>query len=299
MDIKVSICCLTYNHSDFIRSCLDGFLNQKTNFRFEVLIHDDASTDDTQQVIKHYAIDYPEIIKPILQRENQYSKYGGGINVKYNFPRAKGKYIAMCEGDDYWLDPYKLQKQVDFMEQNPDYMFSMGRVNFLYQSSMTILPKKEFIDPAKHEFFTLGDYLKQPFSQTSTFLFRNRQLEMPDWIPKVSAGDQSLVIIMTGDEGKIKFHDDYFSVYRVNENSVMKSNFIKVLENNIQAFKYWNEYTSYKYNKLLLSRIIENYIVYFIFKPRFMRKLYKNYFVESILQFFYKGIMLFKNMGRK
>jgi glycosyltransferase involved in cell wall biosynthesis len=295
----VSISCITFNHASYLRQCLDSFLMQKIDFLIEIVIHDDASTDGTKAIIEEYQCKHPDMIFPMFQQENQYSQGLRGMMIRYNLPRCRGKYIACCEGDDYWLDPYKLQKQVDFMEQNPDYMFSMGRVNFLYQSSMTILPKKEFIDPAKHEFFTLGDYLKQPFSQTSTFLFRNRQLEMPDWIPKVSAGDQSLVIIMTGEEGKIKFHDDYFSVYRVNENSVMKSNFIKVLENNIQAFKYWNEYTSYKYNKLLLSRIIENYIVYFIFKPRFMRKLYKNYFVESILQFFYKGIMLFKNMGRQ
>jgi len=116
----VSISCITYNHAPYIRQCLDGFLMQQCNFEFEVLIHDDASTDGTQEIIKEYVDKYPEIIKPIFQTQNQYSQGVRGMNAKYNFPRAKGKYIALCEGDDYWIDPLKLQKQVDFLEDNRD-----------------------------------------------------------------------------------------------------------------------------------------------------------------------------------
>ena len=216
--------------------------------------------------------------------------------IRYNFPRCRGKYIACCEGDDYWKDPLKLQKQVDFMEMHTDYSFSMGRVNFLYQKTMKMLPKKEFVDPGKHDYFTLADYLKQPFSQMSSFLFRKDTQEIPEWVSKVSAGDQSIVVIMTGKEGKIKFHDEVFSVYRLNENSVMQANILKVLSNNIKAFKYWNEYLDFKYDKLLKSRIVENYIVYCLLRPKFIRALYKNYVFESILQFFYKGIMAMKNL---
>jgi len=116
----VSICCLAYNHEPYIRDCLDGFMIQQTNFDFEVLIHDDASTDKTAEIIREYEKKYPDIIKPIYQTENQYSKRVGITRV-FQFPRARGKYIAMCEGDDYWTDPLKLQKQVDFLESNPDY----------------------------------------------------------------------------------------------------------------------------------------------------------------------------------
>src|SRR5690625_3999133 len=98
----VSISCITYNQSSYIRQCLDGFLMQKCNFKFEVLIHDDASTDNTADIIKEYQAKYPDIIKPIYQAENQYSKGVRGINIRFNFPRAQGKYIALCEGDDYW-----------------------------------------------------------------------------------------------------------------------------------------------------------------------------------------------------
>ena len=126
-EIIISVCCLTYNHEKYIRECLEGFINQKTDFTFEVLIHDDASTDKTAEIVREYEVKYPEIIKPIYQSENQYSK-GVSLSSAFNFPRAKGKYIAMCEGDDYWTDPYKLQKQVNFLENNKEY--GMVHTNF-------------------------------------------------------------------------------------------------------------------------------------------------------------------------
>lgn len=116
----VSICCITYNQEEYIRDALDGFLSQETDFSYEVLIHDDASTDGTADIIREYARQYPEIIKPILQTENQYAKGLTNVSGTYNFPRAKGRYIAMCEGDDYWTDPHKLQRQTDYMEAHPD-----------------------------------------------------------------------------------------------------------------------------------------------------------------------------------
>ena len=121
--ILVSICCITYNHAQYIRQCLDGFLMQETNFAFEILIHDDASTDGTADIIREYEKKYPNVIKPIYQEENQYSK-GVNITEKYNWSRVKGKYVAQCEGDDYWIDSQKLQRQVDFMEANLEYNLS-------------------------------------------------------------------------------------------------------------------------------------------------------------------------------
>lgn len=115
--IEVSVICNTYNHDNYIRDALEGFLMQETNFEYEVLIHDDASTDNTADIIREYTNKYPTIIKPIFQTENQYSK-GIVISETYQFPRAKGKYLAFCEGDDYWSDPHKLQKQYDLMEQH-------------------------------------------------------------------------------------------------------------------------------------------------------------------------------------
>lgn len=116
----VSICCVTYNHAPFIRQCLDGFLMQQ-GVDYEILIHDDCSTDGTTEIIRGYAAKYPDIIKPLYEEENQFCKPGRESMDFYNYRRAKGKYIACCEGDDYWTDPLKLQKQVDFMEAHPEY----------------------------------------------------------------------------------------------------------------------------------------------------------------------------------
>lgn len=118
-DILVSIVCNTFNQEKYIRSALDGFLMQQTNFPIEILVHDDASTDGTAEIVNEYAKKYPDIVKAILQTENQYSKQVA-ISEKFQFSRAKGKYIAFCEGDDYWTDPLKLQKQVDAMEKHPE-----------------------------------------------------------------------------------------------------------------------------------------------------------------------------------
>lgn len=117
----VSVCCITYNHASFIRKCLDGFLMQQTDFPIEILIHDDCSTDGTTEIIKEYAAQYPDLIFPLYEEVNQYQQ-GKATEIDfYNYRRARGKYIAYCEGDDYWTDPLKLQKQVDFMELHPEY----------------------------------------------------------------------------------------------------------------------------------------------------------------------------------
>lgn len=120
----VSILCSAYNHEPYIKNAIEGFLIQETSFPFEVLIHDDASTDRTAEIIREYEARYPDIIKPIYQTVNQYSQgfKPGAINRK----RAKGKYVALCEGDDYWTDPNKLQIQADFLGKNPEYGFVHG-----------------------------------------------------------------------------------------------------------------------------------------------------------------------------
>ena len=117
--VKVSIQCLVYNHEPYLRQCLDGFVMQKTSFRFEAIIHDDVSTDGSADIIREYARKYPEIIKPIYETENQYSKHDDSL-LRVLKKAMTGEYIAICEGDDYWTDPLKLQKQVDYLESHPE-----------------------------------------------------------------------------------------------------------------------------------------------------------------------------------
>ena len=117
-NITVSICCVTYNHEKYIEQALKSFLEQKVDFKYEILIHDDASTDKTADIIRKYEKLFPDIIKPIYQSVNQYSIGITNVTQRYNFPRAKGKYIAICEGDDYWTDKHKLQRQVAILESD-------------------------------------------------------------------------------------------------------------------------------------------------------------------------------------
>lgn len=117
-EVKVTVLCLAYNHAKYIRDALEGFVSQETGFPFEVIVHDDASTDGTADIIREYQSRYPDIIKPIFQKENQYSK-GICIQKEILFPLIKGDYVALCEGDDYWTDPHKLLKQVQALESNP------------------------------------------------------------------------------------------------------------------------------------------------------------------------------------
>lgn len=130
----LTIICTAYNHEKYIQECLEGLVIQQTNFAFEIIVHDDASTDKTQQIIDIYAKKYPKLFFNIYQTENQFSK--ADINIWYDImlPQARGKYIAICEGDDYWTDPLKLQKQVDFLENNKEYVFCTHRYKVFYEN---------------------------------------------------------------------------------------------------------------------------------------------------------------------
>lgn len=172
----VSVCCITYNHAQFIRKCLDGFLMQKTNFPIEILIHDDCSTDGTTEIIREYEAKYPDLIFPLYEEENQYQQGKAAEIDFYNYRRARGKYIAYCEGDDYWTDPLKLQKQVDFMEANPEYSVCFHSFDEYY----TRVGKSRNIDLSKGENIevTSSMYLHNScWGQPLTMLFRVSMFE--------------------------------------------------------------------------------------------------------------------------
>ena len=179
----VSINCITYNHEAYIRKALEGFLMQKTDFKFEVLIHDDASTDQTANIIRKYEKKYPEIIKPIYQKENQYSK-NISISKHFQYPRARGKFIAMCEGDDYWIDPLKLQKQVKFLENNPDFSMSCHNAIVLWENKQK---RPELFSPdILQSILGIKDILKGWFIPTASIIFRTEiTQQLPNWQNKI------------------------------------------------------------------------------------------------------------------
>lgn len=212
--IMVSICCITYNQKEYIRDALEGFLNQKTDFNYEVLIHDDASTDGTAEIIGEYARRFPDIIKPILQTENQYAKGLTNVSGTYNFPRAKGKYIAMCEGDDYWCHREKLQRQVDYLEANPgcSLVFHSAKVDVQgralterrmrpYRGSRKVTPE-EIID-------------KTSGYPTASLMFRKKMVEkLPDFYVQAPIADIPLQL-MAAASGWAYYMDRCMCVYRL------------------------------------------------------------------------------------
>ena len=222
----VTIQCLTYNHEKYIRKCLDGFVMQKTNFRFEAIVHDDASTDGTANIVREYADKYPDIIKPIFETENQYSKSDGSLN-RIMYEHTLGKYIALCEGDDYWTDPYKLQKQVDYLEQHDDVVCSCHRYQILYDQTNEIeLATNIYFDnhPAETSFeFDLSyPYSKEWITKTLTVLFRKDAAKNLDIKEFKYFRDIHLIFSLLS-HGKGICHSFIGGVYRKNKYSVYGS----------------------------------------------------------------------------
>ena len=213
-DYKVSVICLTYNHRAFIRECLEGFVRQKTTFPFQVIVHDDASTDGTAEIVKEYAQRYPHIIQPILQQENQWQKR---MTLKtFVYPRLQGEYVAFCEGDDYWTDENKLQKQVDFLDANPDFAVCFHAVQIYWQETGLydeVFPTQSFC--FNKDVLTLDDLLIHNFIQTNSVLLRWRfYRDSYDLIPdKILPGDW-FIFLLHAELGKIKFMPEVMGVYR-------------------------------------------------------------------------------------
>lgn len=162
----VSICCISFNHEAFLEKALDGFLIQETNFPFEILVHDDASTDRSADIIREYEAKYPNLIKPIYQTENQYSQNIEPMSA-HNYSRAKGKYIAICEGDDYWTGSSKLQLQADFLEANEAY-------SICYHNSTVVDENDTLVSELKHPCPT--DYTEEEMLLGETFILTNTVL---------------------------------------------------------------------------------------------------------------------------
>lgn len=253
-EIMVSISCITYNHESFIADALESFLMQNTNFRFEVLIHDDASTDNTQNIIREYQNRYPDIIKPIYQKENQFSK--GEKIFNKNIARAKGKYVALCEGDDYWTDPFKLQKQVDYMEENPE-------CSLCVHGTRRVTPEKKimkhYIRPATfNKIISSEDIImedKEGYFHTTSFLFRSELVEdLPYFYLSAPVGDYPLAIYLSL-RGHVYYIDQFMSNYRINTSgswtsrvALNKEMFLKFVEEIFTMLDEVNKYTEFIYD---------------------------------------------------
>lgn len=210
--IKVSVLCITFNQIKYIKQCLDSIVNQKTKFSFEVLINDDASTDGTKEVIEQYQKKYPNLIKPVFHRENQYSKGDMSLFVGNLFHLVNGQYLALCEGDDYWIDDNKLQKQVDFLDKNPDYSICFNRSKIIFEKGES--EDSYYPDYGSHAKYNIEELLKSNFISTNSVMYRKQDYKnmRTDLLP------QDLYMhLFHAQFGKIGFIDEVMSVYRRHE----------------------------------------------------------------------------------
>ncbi|ANU27616.1 glycosyltransferase family 2 protein [Planococcus versutus] len=212
-EILVSIECNAYNHEEFIAEALDSLLMQKTNFAYEILVHDDASTDRTADIIKSYEQKYPDIVKPIYQTINQYSQ-----NISFelsNMARAEGKYIAICEGDDYWTDSEKLQRQVDYMETHPECSMC---VHAAEKVSAVTKKRVDVIRPShKDKIFSVEEVIEGGgalFATNSILYSREKMPEMPAYYMNATIGDYPLAICGAL-SGTFYYMDRPMAAYRV------------------------------------------------------------------------------------
>ncbi|WP_163336851.1 glycosyltransferase [Desulfopila sp. IMCC35008] len=184
----VSISCITYNHENFIQDCLDGFLMQETQFPVEILIHDDASTDQTATIIREYERRYPNVIKAICQKENQWSK-GIRPNPEFNFPRARGKYIAFCEGDDFWTDKNKLQKQVAIVAKSPHVKLCFHKV-FVRKEGGGDKGLTSFPGELAKDLYSCEELVTQNIIPTCSVLaVREAVIDTPSWYYRLPMND--------------------------------------------------------------------------------------------------------------
>ncbi len=264
----VAIQCITYNHEPYIRDALEGFVMQKTDFPFVAIVHDDASTDKTADIIREYAEKYPDIIKPIFETENQYSKKDGSLGRIMNdaISATGAKYIAMCEGDDYWTDPLKLQKQVDFLESNNDYAMCYTQARIFYQQKQTI---SKNIYGKKYSGFT--DLLKRNKIPTASVVYRMKDYKMylSEVKPQIRGwkmGDYPLWLYFSI-KSNIHCIESVTSIYRfLNQSASHVSNTVKQFEFGLNSYLI-REWFSVNYNKgilyvkfLKLAYIIKYYL---------------------------------------
>lgn len=206
----VSILCPTYNHESYLSRTLEGFILQKTNFNFEIIVHDDASTDGTVQIIKKYESKCPHLFTNIYQRQNQFSKSIEKVS-QIMFAAARGKYIALCEGDDYWIDPLKLQKQIEFLEQNPDYT---GCSSNVYEDVNGV---QNLVNSGKN-IISFDDVACGNGLYTCSLVFRNI-IKIPSWMSECRMGDWIISLQLT-QRGLIYIFPEPMAVYRLHNTGI-------------------------------------------------------------------------------
>lgn len=211
----MSVICITYNHERYLRDCLEGIVGQRTTFPFEVIVHDDASTDGTTRIVREYASRYPGVVIPYVEGENRYSMGVEGLET-ISLPPVRGRYVAVCEGDDYWCDPLKLQAQHDYLEVHPDCSLCVHAVRVFDEE---IGRFREVLRPADGERdLSVEEVIGSRGARrigTCSLFFRNSSEPLPPAFRDWGVGDTPL-LIWQATRGAVHYLDRPMAVYRAN-----------------------------------------------------------------------------------
>lgn len=263
----MSVLIITYNHEKYIREAIEGCLNQKTDFKYEIIVHDDASTDGTTDIVREYAMKFPDIIYPIIQTENQYSK-GVKITPTIVIPKTKGKYIAFCEGDDYWCDTQKLQQQVDIMENDPEISMCFHANKQLFLGNSNIVERYYHVGNC---FFNNSHVISLGgrFYHIATCLVRKDIFySIPNWFFLASVGDIPLALL-AGAKGKLYYLNKIMSVHRLGVSESWSDRirknpeyFLEYVEKYRQMLIGFNEDARFLYDKEIKINLSGKYRIY-------------------------------------
>lgn len=257
MSLLVSINCITYNHEDYIADAIESFLIQKTNFEFEILIGEDCSTDNTKKILEKFLILYPGKIRLITSEKN----VGARENSRRLLENSLGKYIAVCEGDDYWTDPYKLQKQVDYMENNPECTLCFHAAEIVQESGT---PTGQLVRSYNNSNISSTEDIINGgggFCPTASLLYVKKLMENPpDFYKNAHVGDYALQM-MVASHGYAYYIDEVMSAYRIGGNGSwtsrlysgvnIKEKFIEINSGDINLLNEFNKYTNGKYLSII------------------------------------------------
>lgn len=244
--MKLSVCMITYNHEDFIAQALDRVLMQQVDFDYEIVIGEDCSTDNTRNNLIDYENRFPDRIKLLLNKNN----LGMMANFIQTVQACQGEYIALCEGDDYWTDPCKLQKQVDFLDNHPECALCFHNVTVEYEDGR--LKPSSFCAPDQKEISTLTDLLEKNFIQTCSVVFRRGLVpEFPRWYYELPMGDWPLHVL-NAEHGQIGYLDAVMGVHRVHSAGAWSSlNRLQVLQQRIDFYDRMESHLGREYHSII------------------------------------------------
>ena len=255
--MKVSVSLITYNQEKFIALAIESVLRQKTNFDFEIIIGEDESADNTRDIVIDYKNRYPDKIKVILNSRDNVIYINGKPTGRWNFinnlKNVRGQYIALLEGDDYWTSPYKLQKQADFLDQNPECSMCFHDVQIVSEEGELISiqsPRK------KKRIYTLKDLLKGNFIYTCSVMYRRGLFkEFPDWFYKTPLADWPLHIL-NAQHGDIGYISEVMGAYRIHGGGIYSSmGEMEQVKGMIEMYPYINAHLNYRYSRFIKFRM--------------------------------------------